>query len=97
MFENSFSNEFSKYHKSPWLLLTTLSEFVETEETHSKSITTISWSETVVQRCSVKKVFLKFFENSQQNTCGRVFFLNKVAGLRTPTFLKIETPTHVFP
>ena len=33
------------------------------------------------QRCSVKKVFLEISQNSQENTCARVFF-NKVAGLR---------------
>ena len=37
-------------------------------------------SEAVVQRCSVKKVFLKISQNSQENTGARVFF-NKVAVL----------------
>ena len=32
-----------------------------------------SW-EAVVQRCSVKKVFLEISQNSQENTCARVFF-----------------------
>ena len=31
--------------------------------------------EAVVQRCSVKKVFLEISKNSQENTCARVFFL----------------------
>ena len=31
----------------------------------------------VVQRCSVKKVFLKISQNSQENTCARVSFLKK--------------------
>ena len=38
-------------------------------------------SEAVVQRCSVKKLFLEISHNSQENTCARVFF-NKVAALR---------------
>ena len=29
-------------------------------------------SEAVAQRCSVKKVFLKVLQNSQENTCARV-------------------------
>ena len=29
-------------------------------------------TEAVAQRCSVKKVFLESFQNSQQNTCSRV-------------------------
>ena len=36
----------------------------------------------------LKKVFLHFSQNSQENTCGRVSFFNKVAGLRSTTLLK---------
>ena len=32
-------------------------------------------AEAVVRRCSVKKVFLKFLQKSQENTCVRVSFL----------------------
>ena len=31
-------------------------------------------SEAVLQRCSVKKVFLKISQNSQENSCARVCF-----------------------
>ena len=31
-------------------------------------------SEAFVRRCSVKKVFLKISQNSQENTCARVSF-----------------------
>ena len=34
--------------------------------------------EAVVQRCSVKKVFLKISQNLQENTCTRVPFLIKL-------------------
>ena len=37
--------------------------------------------EAVVQKCSVKKVFLEISEHSQENTCARVSFFKKVAGL----------------
>ena len=30
--------------------------------------------EAVDQKCSVKKVFLEISQNSQENTCARVFF-----------------------
>ena len=33
----------------------------------------------VIQRCSVKKVFLKILQNSQENTCARVVFLIKLS------------------
>ena len=35
-------------------------------------------SEAVAQRCSVKKVFLKISQNSQENTCTRDSFLIKL-------------------
>ena len=34
----------------------------------------IARSEAVVQRYSVKKVFLEILQNSQENTCARVSF-----------------------
>ena len=36
------------------------------------------FTETVVHRCSVKKVFLEISQNSQENTCARVSFLIKL-------------------
>ena len=36
--------------------------------------------EAVARRCSIKKVFLKFFLNSQENTCTGVSFLIKLQG-----------------
>ena len=35
------------------------------------------YPELVVQRCSVKKVFLQISQNSQENACARVSFLIK--------------------
>ena len=34
--------------------------------------------EAVVQRCSVKKMFLEISQNSEENTCARVSFLIKL-------------------
>ena len=39
------------------------------------------------RNCSLKKVFLKILQNSQQNTCVRVFFYND-AGLRPGNVLE---------
>ena len=36
------------------------------------------WVETVVLRCSIKKLVLKILQNSQENTCTRVSFLIKL-------------------
>ena len=51
------------------------------------------YSEAVARRSSVKKVFLKALQNSQENICGRVFFFNQVADLRPTTWLK-KRPWH---
>ena len=42
---------------------------------------TVLITEVDVQRCSVWKVFLKILQNSLGNTCARVSFLIKLAGL----------------
>ena len=39
------------------------------------SVGSFKFTETVVWRCSVKNVFLKISQNSQENTCTRVSFL----------------------
>ena len=36
----------------------------------------------------MKKVFLETLQNSQENTCARVSFLNKVVGLRPAALSK---------
>ena len=48
-------------------------------------------SQTVVRRCSVKKVFLKIVQNSQGNTCARV------SGLRPATLFKKRLWHRCFP
>ena len=45
--------------------------------------------EAVLQRSSMKKVFLETSQNSQENPCAKVSFLiNKVAGLRLTSEFK---------
>ena len=46
-------------------------------------------TEAVAQRCSVKKMLLQIFQNSQENTCTRASFLMK-------SFLKKISGTGVF-
>ena len=53
--------------------------------------------EAVVQKCSVKKVFLEISEHSQESTCARVSFFNKVAGLKPATLLKRRLWHRCFP
>ena len=52
--------------------------------------------EVVARSGSVKKLFLKISQNSQENNCARVSFFNKTAGLRPATLLKKETLAQVF-
>ena len=51
-------------------------------------------NEAVVQRCSVKGVFLKISQNSQENICAGVSFLIK---LQASNFIEKETLAQVFP
>ena len=53
-------------------------------------------SEAVVRRCSVKKVFLKISQNSQENTCARVSFLIKLQA-PSATLLKKRLWHRCFP
>ena len=63
--------------------------------------------EAFFRNCSVKKVFLKNSQNSQENICVRVSFLiklqasdlffNKVAGLKPATLLKKRLWHRYFP
>ena len=47
------------------------------------------------QRCSIKKVFLKISQNSQENTCARVTFLIKLQASAC-NFIKKATLAQVF-
>ena len=47
------------------------------------------FSEAVVQRCPVKKVFLEISQNPQKKICARVSF-NKVADLTDLNFQKFQ-------
>ena len=48
--------------------------------------------EAVVQRCSVKKLFLEILQNSQENTCARASFLIRLQ-VASATLLK-KRPWH---
>ena len=52
-------------------------------------------AEAVVRWCSVKKLFLKIFQSSQENTCARVSFLIKLQA-EACNFIKKETLVQVF-
>ena len=48
-------------------------------------------SSEVVVRCSVKKIFLKILQNSQEKNMCRSLFFNKIADLRPATLLKRDS------
>ena len=52
-------------------------------------------SEAATRGALWKKIFLEISQNSQENTCARVSFFNKVAG-KASNFIKIEALTQVF-
>ena len=53
-------------------------------------------TEAVVRRCFAKKVFLKILQNSKQNNLCQILSFNKVADLRSVTFLKKEILAQCF-
>ena len=55
-----------------------------------------SFPEAVVQRCSIKWVFLKISQNSLENTCARVSFLIKLQA-SPATLLKKRLCHRYFP
>ena len=61
-----------------------------------KSLENILLPEPVAQRCSVKKVFLKTSQNSQEDTCVGVPFLIKFQAPQALNFIKKETPAQLF-
>ena len=91
-------NNYLQKSKVIFIKIDQLMILVPSEKQNSKSGQTfrniyVVEIETVVQRCSVKNVFLKISQNSQQNTCARVSFLIK---LRACNFIKKETLAQVF-
>ena len=52
-------------------------------------------SEEATEHDPRKEVFLKLLQDSQENTCARVSFFDKVAGLAC-NFIKKETLAQVF-
>ena len=63
--------------KKPWAVINNAYSFYPNRPFSLAPCQKISdyWSlEAVVQRCSVKRVFLEISQNLQENTCGRVFF-----------------------
>ena len=59
----------------------------------------LHYTEAVIQRCSVKKMFLEISQNSQKSICARDSFLIKlqVLGLRPVNFLKKSLWHRCFP
>ena len=73
-------------------------------KTYTSMMPFTAYPETVVRRCSVKKVFLVITQNSQENTWVRVSFLIKLqvcnfikkGTVEACNFIKKETLTQVF-
>ena len=57
-----------------WLLFIFLSSPYTKKKSSIDIFQFLEVLEAVVQKCSVKKVFLEIAQNSQENTCARVSF-----------------------
>ena len=56
------------------MLITMLNLLLNVVKVNKKSTT-----DAAARRCFSKKMFLKISQNSQENTCARISFFNKVA------------------
>ena len=63
---------------------------------HKNQSTTL-FTEAVSRRCSLKKLFLKILQNSQENATAGVSFFSKVSGLRPTTLLEKRIRHKCFP
>ena len=75
--------------------LTSLNYVASVANAYSKSAVSalkhgmkVRLTEAIVRRCSVKKVFLEIFQNSQENTSARVSSLIKLQAAPMRTTLK---------
>ena len=85
-FQNTFSWEF--------IWRTASRQLIHRAINHLFSIWGKHWPEAGTRRCSLKKVFIKISQNSQESTCARVS-LNKVADHRLAILLKRNFGTGV--
>ena len=56
----------------------------------------VTFAEAATGAVLKEKLFLEILKNSQENTCARISFFNKVAGLRPANFIKKETLSQLF-
>ena len=56
----------------------------------------VTFAEAATGAVLKEKLFLEILKNSQENTCARISFFNKVAGLSSATLFKKETLVQVF-
>ena len=47
---------------------------------YQRELERVQYTEAIICRCFTKWMFLKFWQNSQDNTCAVIPFFNKVAG-----------------
>ena len=71
--------------------------FLFAKSFNANSTVFLFFSEAVSKRCSVKKVFLEIFQNSQENTCVGVSFYIKLHGLNPATLFKNRPWYRCFP
>ena len=74
----------------------TTTTFTDDMSLHLLVIWTIRNTEVANGGVISEKVFLEILQYSPENTCARVSFLNKIAGLRSATLLKKGTLAQMF-
>ena len=90
----------SLFHRTPPVAASESSFLFHYLDMHHESIELLRTSkfllfrEAVTRKCSVKKVFFAISQNSQENTCARVFLIKLQA--EAGNFVKKETLAQVF-
>ena len=93
-FQDLYSKELSRFNSKYLYLYTQLENFFLQDwlnEAYWLTPTTSSH-----RKCSIKKLFLKVSQYSQENICVRVSFLTKLQTFSAATLLKRDSNTGVF-
>ena len=76
------------YEAIEFIDLNSLVNISKTSKAAKTYLISLQILKAVAQSCSVKKIFFEISQNSQEMTCAKVSFFNKVPGLRPATLLK---------
>ena len=84
LFTRSFDRSIVKFLSVTWAAFTVVKYYSKISNIYHQ----IKFWKSLMNRCSIKKLFLKILQYSQENTCVGVPFFNENAGLQSCKFKK---------